>query len=760
MTQGVKRSFSRQSDRPPLAGRKPPEGVGLHSAKGGETQMSLVRELRRRNVYRVAIAYAIIAWLILQIGDTLGPALRLPDVVNTALAFFLILGFPLAVFLAWAFELTPEGLKKEKDVDRSQSITHITGRKIDYLVIAALVLALGFFAVDKFALGPSRDADLVQTTTDKSIAVLAFVNMSDDAGNEYFSDGISEELLNVLSKIPGLRVAARTSSFQFKGENRDIIDIGKQLNVAMVLEGSVRKAGRQLRITAQLVDASNGFHLWSETYDRELANIFAVQDEISAAIVDAMQEHLGLQVESAPRVRAAENRAAHEAYLRGLYLVAQDTRTSRQGAVLEFERALSYDPDYAIAHAGLAMVIIGPFATAEIRARAALHIKRAMALDPELAEAYVARGLLLHIQINYEDALTSFRRAVQINPNYVIAYTWMGHLLNIHLGRYDEAFPMGETAMRLDPLSIPTIVFYLQALTERNRLAEAAVELDKIASIFPHVYAYRHGSLMSRGGKMADAVLGSLDALRINPSYGRVRNGLSYHFAAVGFEKEALAISPRTSPFVLSYLGKPRDAITIAESRLAEDPDLQSARHNLGLALAGAGDYANARPILEDMWRRSDGKVAKRSALFGTMTAAALIAVRRDAGEEDKVDELVAAIKDNVRRYREAGIVGDGRSFGADYDEGIALYLSGDRERGLALLDKATEDGVFIQTNEAYLQAIYDDPGFAPILARQEARQVREREKILLIVCNDNPYEAVWQPAEGTCERFAASTVN
>lgn len=722
--------------------------------------MSFIDELKRRNVFRTALAYTIVAWLIAQVTELAFDSFGTPDWAIKTVLFLLIIGFPLALLFAWAFEFTPDGLKREKDVNRSESITPQTGRKLDYSIIAALVLALGYFAADKFLLDPTWDVEELQTTANRSIAVLPFVNMSSDPEQEYFSDGIAEELLNLLSKIPGLQVSARTSSFQFKGENLDVIKIGQQLNSSLLLEGSVRKSGTNVRITAQLIDAGTGFQLWSDSYDREIEDVFAVQDEISAAIVDAMQEHLGLQVESAPRVRAAENRAAHEAYLRGLYLVAQDTRTGRQGAELEFERALSHDPDYAIAHAGLAMVIIGPFATAEIRARAALHIKRAMALDPELAEAYVARGLLLHIQINYEDALTSFRRAVQINPNYVIAYTWMGHLLNLHLGRYDEAFPMGETAMRLDPLSIPTIVFYLQALTERNRLAEAAVELDKIASIFPHVYAYRHGSLMSRGGKMADAVLGSLDALRINPSYGRVRNGLSYHFAAVGFEKEALAISPRTSPFILSYLGKPRDAITIAESRLAEDPDLQSARHDLGLALAGAGDYANARPILEDMWRRSDGKVAKRSGLFGTMTAAALIAVRRDAGEEDKVDELVAAIKDNVRRYREAGIVGDGRSFGADYEEGIALYLSGDRERGLALLDKATEDGVFIQTNEAYLQAIYDDPGFAPILARQEARQVREREKILLIVCNDNPYEAVWQPAEGTCERFAASTVN
>jgi TolB-like protein/Tfp pilus assembly protein PilF len=727
-------------------------------------------ELNRRNVVKVAAAYAIVGWLLIEVASTVLPTFEAPQWVVQTITFIIILGFPLALILAWAFELTPDGLKKEKDVDRSESITHNTGRKLDFIIITVLVLALVYFGFDKFVLDPLRGADLVQATTeadstgtaDKSIAVLAFADMSPDGDQEYSSDGVSEEILNDLAQIPDLHVTSRSSAFSFKGRGVDIPTVAKQLGVAHVLEGSVRKSGNRIRITAQLIDARTDTHVWSETYDRDLEDIFALQDEISAAIVMALKDHLGLMVEAAPRAIAAANTEAHEAYLRGQYLLVQNTLASYESAVREFENAVALDPDYALAYTGLAMATLaatrnGPEALAR---GAPYYVERAMALDPTLAETHAAAGRLLMQQSKWEEALTYLRHAVQTNPNYVIVYVWMGNILDFELGRYDEAFQMRAKAMRLDPLSIPTIVRYQQALTERNRLDEAAWELEKIASIYPHVYAYRRGTRTSRGGNMANAVLGSLDALRIDPEFFRVKEGLHYHLAMLGLEKEALAISERPVPFVLSYLGKPRDAVTIAEARVAENPDSPRARRDLGLALAGAGDYARARPILEEMWRRSGGRISKRSDLFQTISAAALIAIRRDAAEDAEVDELVAAIRDNVRRYKKAGVVGDERSFGVDYEEGLASYLSGDRERGLALLDKGTEGGVFIPPKEAYLQALYDDPDFAPILARQEARQERERKKVLATVCTDNPYEAVWQPAAGTCERFVAAGAN
>jgi TolB-like protein len=282
--------------------------------------MGLVSELRRRNVFRVAIAYVIIAWLILQVGDTLAPALRLADWVNTALAFFLIVGFPLAIFFAWAYELTPEGIKLEQHVDRSQSITHLTGRKLDYVIIAVLSVALVYFAFDKFVLDVSRDAELVQTTTEavteqaiepaklgipaKSVAVLPFVAISNGPDDEYFADGLTEEILNSLSHVPELLVTARTSAFAFKGQNVPVPEIAARLGVAHVVEGSVRRDGEQVRITAQLVRAANGFHVWSDSYDRSSQDSFGVQAEIAEKVAAALD--VVLDEEQLQRMRSVD----------------------------------------------------------------------------------------------------------------------------------------------------------------------------------------------------------------------------------------------------------------------------------------------------------------------------------------------------------------------------------------------------------------------------------------------------------------------
>ncbi len=381
-----------------------------------------------------------------------------------------------------------------------------------------------------------------------------------------------------------------------------------------------------------------------------------------------------------------------------------------------------------------------------------------MALDPTLAEAHAATGWLLSasVQSSSEEILTHFRQAIQINPNYAIVYNWMA-IFFLELGHYAEGFAAIETAVRLDPLSIPSRQNYIRQLIFRNRLEEADREIEKYASIAPSRAATLQNWRTSLGGEWANEVMGDLDDWRITPGQAHWRDGLSPQFAAIGLEKEALTIS-EPSPIVLRMLGRAGDAVALAEARLAEDPDSPWSRYDLGMPLAGAGDYVRARPILEESWQRSDGRISRYCCLFQAADAAALIAVYREAGEDGEVHELLAAIRDNVRRLREAGMI---RSFlfdSVDYEEGLAAYLSGERESGLALIAKAAEDGFFILPNEAYLQVLYDDPGFAPIRESQEARQAREREKFLAVVCTDNPYADYWQPAEGTCERFAAAS--
>jgi tetratricopeptide (TPR) repeat protein len=442
-------------------------------------------------------------------------------------------------------------------------------------------------------------------------------------------------------------------------------------------------------------------------------------------------------------------------------MLMQRTSDTIAGAVREYEKAISLDPDYALAHAALANALMrqsferGHQNLSEAISIAAPHAERAMDLDPSLAEAHVATGNVLWLQGNPEETLTHMRHAIRINPNYSDAYFTIGELLVLSLGRYKEGFAMHEVSLRLDPLSRVARAAVVNALINRNRMAEADREIEKFSTLAPFYYARWRGRRMSVGGKWANWVLGGLDALAINPKDFSTRRRLSWQFAAIGLEKEARAIADHPHFRVGTYLGRPGDAVTIAEALLELSPLSSARRQIFGMTLAGAGDYERARPILEETWQQSGGRVQESTGFWNT-SAVALIAARQATGDEDDIGELLAAIRDNIRRFREAGIV---RSSSAntivDYEEGLAAYLAGERERGLALIAKGVDDGQFIPPNEAYLRVLYDDPGFAPILAKQVARQARERDKLLSIVCTDNPYAAFWQPAEGTCERFA-----
>jgi len=422
--------------------------------------MSFIAELKRRNVFKVAAAYIIVGWLIMQAGEVMSPALNLPGWVNSMLAFFLILGFPLALVFAWAFEITPEGLKKEKNIDRSQSIAQLTGRKLDFTIIAMLAVALAYFVYEKsispVVVEPLTDSD---TTTEQanqtSIAVLPFADLSPQGDQAYFSDGIAEELLNLLVGVEGLKVASRTSSFSFKGNDLNLSEIAEELKVEHILEGSVRKAGNRVRITAQLIDTATDRHLWSESYDRDLTDIFVIQDEIANAIVAALRSELGLLETATPIVVKAdtENIDAYQLYLeaRGLFLARQDLQRS----IDLFEQAVELDANFARAWEGLGAV----FSVAEgwgvagekFNERSRVAAQTAIDLDPSLSMAWaVLANVTVELDFDYILPMVQFGQALENDPKNATAWLWRG-LHYAKLGFADQAISDFSMCIEIDP---------------------------------------------------------------------------------------------------------------------------------------------------------------------------------------------------------------------------------------------------------------------------------------------------------------------
>ena len=467
--------------------------------KGGK--LSFYTELRRRNVFKVGIVYFVVAWLLLQVSDTLGPALRLPEWLVSAVAFLLILGFPVALIFAWAFDLTPEGLKRESEADPAASIAGKPGRKLNYTIVAALVIALSYFVFEIVVLDSDRNTAAIPTAVqvaqqqpaeiesagvDNSIAVLPFVNMSSDEEQEYFSDGLSEELLNLLAGIPELKVAARTSSFSFKGKDLGIPEIASQLNVAHVLEGSVRKHGNQLRITAQLIRADNGYHIWSETYDRQLDNVFQIQEDIAIAVVDALKITL---LGDVPKLRTTDPRA-YQLFLEGHYLKRQISSDALNRAIELFKQAVEIDPAYVPAWAELADTYLwggglDELSHEETSALADQAIQTAISTDPDYAFTYYVRGIWwIFAKNKFKQGIEDFQHALELNPDdaFLVAAIGKGAVLT---GNFDLAISQYQMALAMEPV-VPEFYWFLgRAYLSSGRLDEAEEAFRTLSSLSP-----------------------------------------------------------------------------------------------------------------------------------------------------------------------------------------------------------------------------------------------------------------------------------
>jgi TolB-like protein/Tfp pilus assembly protein PilF len=428
---------------------------------------------------------------LIEITATTFPILKLPDWSVTLVTVLVLIGFPLALILAWAFELTPEGLKKEKDVVRSESITHVTGRKLDFAIIAALAAALVFFAGTHQWSSEIGHAEIA----DKSIAVLPFVNMSDDTGNEYFSEGLSEELLNLLVKIPELRVAARTSSFSYKGKDVNVTQIGEELNVTHVLEGSVRKAGNHVRITAQLVKADDGFHLWSETFDRTLDDIFVIQDEIASAVVAALKVKL---LDAMPTMEVTDPEV-YALYLQGLYFDNLKGKENWEKAVSAFRQALAIDPAYAPAWVGISRTYHyqtnSRLLSREKGSALAMEaVQRALTIDSNMASAWAGLSYLKkYYEWDWEGSSTAIDRALQLEPNNARVLAAAASLAST-LGQSPASTVLYERTLAQDPLNLSSLSALGQDYMRNGRLDEAIETFGRLVSLNPE-YPWGYSNL-------------------------------------------------------------------------------------------------------------------------------------------------------------------------------------------------------------------------------------------------------------------------
>lgn len=496
-------------------------------------------DLKRRNVFKVAAVYGAVAFVVMQAADFLVPALRLPDAFATGIALLAILGFPLALVLAWAFELTPEGLRREEGPE-SGELEAIVAQPVarrwpsGILALLGVVLLAGgvWWTVGPGETGESADEGSGPLAS--SIAVLPFLNLSADTANEYFSDGVTEEIITALSRLPELRVVSRSATFRYKGEDVDPRAVGRELNVAAILEGSVRKQGDRLRITAQLIDVENGFHIWSENYDRRYEAIFEVQDDVARRIAGALRINL-TEGEAATLVRPpTENLEAYELYSRARHEFYKYSPEGNAAAIALYRKALEIDPDYALALAGLSLcqtqnVNAGWSDDAEWLTRAETSARRALEIDPNLAEAHFALGFIHEQRAEFEPMAEAMGRALALNPNHAHAHDSQADILWRHRGQMDSALAEYEVALRLDPFLVPAHLNRAMVLVLKGQFMEANRRLEWVVRenadvALVHVF---HGAVGLLQGRYADATASYRAAIALVPNHVEARIGLA-----------------------------------------------------------------------------------------------------------------------------------------------------------------------------------------------------------------------------------------
>jgi TolB-like protein/Flp pilus assembly protein TadD len=527
--------------------------------------MALLVELRRRNVFKVGAVYVIVAWLIAQMADVLAPALNLPSWTTRFVAFLIVLGFPLALVLAWAYELTPEGIKRTKSVPLAESIRQVTGQKLNYAAIGLLALAVAFLVVDNYVLedgfrglvarapaesadapaplAPSTAADAAdaELASIRSIAVLPLANLSSDQEQEYFSDGMTDALIGQLAGIRSLRVISRQSIMRYKNSATPMPQIATELDVDAVIEGTVLKSANGVRISIQLIHAPTDRHLWAAEYSQPLDDVLAMQAEIAKTVAQEIRATVTAQETERLTQTDSVDPEAYDLYLRGRYFWAQRSPDALRRSIEYFERVIEIEPEFAPAYAGLAeaygpLGYQGSMPPEEATPRMKAAATRALELEPDLVEGLTALAacVALH-EWDWAEGERLFQRAIDVNPNYSTAFAWYGQLLLVK-NRPAEALPIRRRAYELDPLWVGTASAYAEALAVNGRIDEALALMQKTLELHP-------------GNPVAIGYLGWIyviadrfeDAVETWTPLGQF-GGLGHAYAVTGRRAEAQAV--------------------------------------------------------------------------------------------------------------------------------------------------------------------------------------------------------------------------
>ncbi len=466
-------------------------------------------ELKRRNVYKVAVAYAVVGWLLVQVATQVFPFFEIPNWAVRLVVLGIVIGFPIALVIAWAFELTPQGIKRTEDADLAPRPIAKSHTWI-YVVVIGAAISVGLFFLGRYTAGKSSAASTSELPA-KSIAVLPFDNLSRDPDNAFFAEGVQDEILTRLAKVADLKVIARTSTQRFESAPENLPEIARQLGVMNILEGTVQKVNDQVRVNVQLINVLTNAHLWAEIYDRKLTDIFAVESDIAKTIADTLQAKLTGTEKSAMSNTPTEDPVAHELYLKGRHFWG--LRGDNLPRAIEFyNQAIARDPNYALAYAGLSETyVLLPYYTGadpkDVRPKARAAALKALELNPNLAEAHNAIGKVAYNDdIDIQKSIREHQRAIELSPNYAGAHHWLTGPLKA-LGRLDEAIAESRRSTELDPLSAVNMVDLAQAYLFARRFKEADATLKRALEIDPG-FAYAHwtyGILLQVSGDLEGA---------------------------------------------------------------------------------------------------------------------------------------------------------------------------------------------------------------------------------------------------------------